>query len=522
MTARGAACSEIRAELAVARRGGLRRGRLKHHLKACPDCSAYLDGLKRQRQMLALVLPVAPTAGLKPGLLASVGLGGGAAAGGLAAVGTAGTAATVVVAAVIGGSRRGRLRTRELRPARRTRRAGPPAVSPARPRGTGDTRREWRCRDRSAACAPKRVPRPGRTGAPLRRARRATARDGPPGGRQPGSSRRSKASKPPRSGCAGTGQAGEARSAEPLHARVAPAAPTLASGSRLRPPPARWRSPGEGKAGRDPAARGARPTAEGVVAEGKPPPSLAELTVAADPGAWRAAGFEVDRDGTAAIGSVRLRLAGPDAGRRILGWALRDLGSTELDGLPTERHDDSPAAARPADPPQRRRADRPRGRLQPRPRAHDRRSAAARLWTSGDCGRAPRRQARSARRSSGWARRSSRWWSTRPEPPAAEDRDAPAGFYGLALATADLDATARTLGPLLGDVRDAVQPGRRIATVRREASLGCRWRSCPIAGLTQIQVCISIQVCMRTRWAPRPKVAPRGGAPGWRGRGCSP
>jgi len=102
--ARDAPCSDIRAELAVARRGGLRRGRLKHHLKECPSCTSYLHSLKRQRQLLALVLPVAPTAGLKSGLLASLGLGGGAAAGGLAAVGTAGTAATVVVAAVIGGA----------------------------------------------------------------------------------------------------------------------------------------------------------------------------------------------------------------------------------------------------------------------------------------------------------------------------------------------------------------------------------------------------------------------------------
>jgi len=101
--AREAPCTDIRAELAVARRGGLRRGRLKHHLKECSSCTAYLHGLKRQRKLLALVLPVAPTAGLKPGLLASLGLGGGAAAGGLAA-GTAGTAATVAVAAVIGGA----------------------------------------------------------------------------------------------------------------------------------------------------------------------------------------------------------------------------------------------------------------------------------------------------------------------------------------------------------------------------------------------------------------------------------
>lgn len=102
--AREAPCSDIRAELAVARRGGLRRGRLKHHLKACPSCVAYLEDIRRQRRMLALVLPVAPTAGLKPGLLASLGLGGGAAAGGLAAASAAGTAATLAVAAVVGGA----------------------------------------------------------------------------------------------------------------------------------------------------------------------------------------------------------------------------------------------------------------------------------------------------------------------------------------------------------------------------------------------------------------------------------
>jgi hypothetical protein len=37
---------------------------------------------------------------------------------------------------------------------------------------------------------------------------------------------------------------------------------------------------------------------------------------------------------------------------------------------------------------------------------------------------------------------------------------------------ADLDACAALLGGRLGEVRDAVQPGRRIATIRREAGLG--------------------------------------------------
>ncbi len=44
-------------------------------------------------------------------------------------------------------------------------------------------------------------------------------------------------------------------------------------------------------------------------------------------------------------------------------------------------------------------------------------------------------------------------------------------FWGLVVVVADLDACARELGPLLGDVRPAVQPGRRIATVRPEAGL---------------------------------------------------
>ena len=49
------------------------------------------------------------------------------------------------------------------------------------------------------------------------------------------------------------------------------------------------------------------------------------------------------------------------------------------------------------------------------------------------------------------------------------DRD---GFWGLTLTVADLDALAARLGDLLGAPKDAVQPGRRIATLRREAGLG--------------------------------------------------
>ena len=56
--------------------------------------------------------------------------------------------------------------------------------------------------------------------------------------------------------------------------------------------------------------------------------------------------------------------------------------------------------------------------------------------------------------------------------PREPDGDGPASFWGLVLVVEDLDAAAERLGPLLGAPRDAVQPGRRIATVRREAGLG--------------------------------------------------
>jgi hypothetical protein len=38
----------------------------------------------------------------------------------------------------------------------------------------------------------------------------------------------------------------------------------------------------------------------------------------------------------------------------------------------------------------------------------------------------------------------------------------------------DLDELARRLGPRLGRVRDAVQPGRRIATLSAQAGVACR------------------------------------------------
>jgi len=56
--------------------------------------------------------------------------------------------------------------------------------------------------------------------------------------------------------------------------------------------------------------------------------------------------------------------------------------------------------------------------------------------------------------------------------PATPAGSEPARFYGVAFTVDDLDATAALLGDRLGRVKEAVQPGRRIATLRREAGAG--------------------------------------------------
>jgi hypothetical protein len=48
----------------------------------------------------------------------------------------------------------------------------------------------------------------------------------------------------------------------------------------------------------------------------------------------------------------------------------------------------------------------------------------------------------------------------------------PARFWGLVVIVADIEALAARLGDRLGSVREAVQPGRQIATLRESAGLG--------------------------------------------------
>lgn len=98
--ARETPCSEVREQLATLKGGALRRTGLRRHVSECAACRSFEVEIKRQRQALAVVLPVAPMAALKPSVLAGIGIHAGGAAtagGGTATVGAASTTAGGIV-----------------------------------------------------------------------------------------------------------------------------------------------------------------------------------------------------------------------------------------------------------------------------------------------------------------------------------------------------------------------------------------------------------------------------------------
>jgi RNA polymerase sigma factor (sigma-70 family) len=100
--ARATPCEQIRLELATATGAALRRGPLRRHLRACAGCRTFKAEVSAQRALLALALPVAPSAALKAGVLSSLGIGahGGAASAGTASGALGGVLASSPVAKV--------------------------------------------------------------------------------------------------------------------------------------------------------------------------------------------------------------------------------------------------------------------------------------------------------------------------------------------------------------------------------------------------------------------------------------
>lgn len=205
--------------------------------------------------------------------------------------------------------------------------------------------------------------------------------------------------------------------------------------------------------------------------------TIAELTVADLPAAWSAVGFEVEGD-TCIVGDVRIRLAGSDAGRGLTGWSLREIEQTDLDGLVTTRSDRRPPGKQPAHPNGVTALDHVVA-ITP---ALDRTVAA--LQAAGlDLRRVREEPTPAGAPRQAFFRLGATLLEVVQAPPEAIERgggeDRPAFFWGLAFVAPDLDGTVASLGDRVSEVRDAVQPRRRIATLRRSAGLAV-----PIALMT--------------------------------------
>ncbi|HEX6237788.1 MAG TPA: VOC family protein [Acidimicrobiales bacterium] len=219
------------------------------------------------------------------------------------------------------------------------------------------------------------------------------------------------------------------------------------------------------------------------------PVGVSEIVVADDPAAWRDAGFSVTGPPGATvcrIGSVTVRLAGrraPDDPGGIAAWVLRGgraghppaRDPLSLDGLVTSFT--GPGAEAPPH-----RAGGPGIDRAPGAGSHP--NGALRIdhvviispdldrttdAFAESAGVVPRRTREAGRRPDGGVtlQRFFRLGEVILElvGPAEPSGTGPARFWGLAHAVADLDRAAALLAGRISPVRDAVQPGRRIATL---------------------------------------------------------
>lgn len=208
----------------------------------------------------------------------------------------------------------------------------------------------------------------------------------------------------------------------------------------------------------------------------EPAAVLRGLTVGDAPRVWEALGFVV-RDGRVRLGGVTVHLDPSEPGGGLVGWTLDPAPAGDLDGLahvPGDAVPPPPAAPSPPDPPAHPNGVRGVDHVVVATGDHERTAAA--LATHG---LHPRRTVDGAR---GDTATRYRFWllgtallevvgPVEPRPDAG-----PARFVGLALVADDVDG----FGELAGTPRAAVQPGRRIVTLRTEELGG----SLPIAVLT--------------------------------------
>jgi catechol 2,3-dioxygenase-like lactoylglutathione lyase family enzyme len=210
--------------------------------------------------------------------------------------------------------------------------------------------------------------------------------------------------------------------------------------------------------------------------------TLHELTVADSPAAWQECGFEVKVD-VCVVGEIGIRFVSEEGKRGLTGWSLGGIESTELDGLATSRSEDrthlSPhtgdkCVQSPSEP-----VEHPNGIA-----AIDHvvaissdldRTVAALSAAGLDLRRVREEPTPAGAPRQAFFRVGPTILEVVQEPPEATERhggDRPAFFWGLAFVAPDLERTVAYLGEdRVSEVRPAVQPGRRIATLRRGAGL---------------------------------------------------
>jgi hypothetical protein len=187
-------------------------------------------------------------------------------------------------------------------------------------------------------------------------------------------------------------------------------------------------------------------------------PELAELAIADPPEAWRAVGFTVDIDGNLDIGGVRVRLGGKGAG--ITSWSLRRVNAMgSIDGLLTP----VPRVLRP--PPFATHPNGATGLDHVVVATPDFDRTAAALKRAG----MPLKRTQDIGRGRQGFRRVGPAILELVENVELDGHDPK--IWGLVIVVISLDELAERLGEDLSEIRPAVQPGRRIATLKRSAGL---------------------------------------------------
>ncbi len=187
------------------------------------------------------------------------------------------------------------------------------------------------------------------------------------------------------------------------------------------------------------------------------------------------AGFSVGPDAVCRVGGVGIRLVGRDAGSGIVAWSLRGLpadGSSDLDGIPTTRTDAVVAT----------------------PGAHPNGVVTIDhvVLLSPDLGRTieslaaigldPRRERDGELGGQAIRQIFFRLGDVIVEVVGSPETagDGPSTLWGITYVVADIDATALFFGDRTTPVKDAVQPGRRITTLKHQ-SFGMSVRSAMIS-----------------------------------------